>query len=499
MAEITLFQPKCGIWDIMGIRSPTGLLHVASVPVKKGYDVKLIDQRLCKNWKEEIKKHIRGAKIFGLTAMIGEQIKYIMEVAEYVRSIDKNILIVLGGTWAQTKPDVSIKDKNIDVVCYGEGDLLITELMDYLNGKKKIEKILGIYYKNNGKIKINPPTPLIENLDELPKVPYKLINPKNYTAVGFREGMPSISLILSRGCPYRCAFCSISYLFHRKWRGYSIKRVLEDLEEIEKKYGIKDFYFNDDNISGNLKFFKEFVKALAESKKDYNWGTAGIRADTILNFDDETMENIVKSGCKNLDVGVESGNPRVLKLIKKDETLETIRKANKKLRKYPIIIKYSFMGGFPTETKEEFLDTLKFRRILMEENPNAVGLIFLYTPFPGTEMFALAVKQGLRPPKTLKGWADFNYDTWYKKFPSWLTKDKIKLIENSVFLSYFDSKNLSYKYPNPLMNFLFKMYSPLAKYRSENHKFGFFIEKNLADLIAKLNEKTNLFAKFKRK
>ncbi len=496
MTEIILFQPRCGIWDIMGLRSPTGLLNVASVPVAKGYDVVLIDQRVCKDWREEIKKHIKDANIFGITVMAGKQIEYSLEVLKFVKKIKPKILTVVGGTWAQTSPELCIQDENTDIVCCGEGDYLITELMDYINKKKKLKDILGICYKEKEKIKKNSPRPLIKNLDKLPKIPWHLIDTNNYTAVGFEKGKKSISLILTRGCPFRCTFCSVSRFSKRVWRSYSVKRILEDLEFLEKKQGIRDFYFNDDNMAGSPAFFSDFAKALTESGKKYNWGTAGIRADTILRLSEETLSNLVKCGCKNLDVGVESGNPRVLEFVKKDETLETIRQANKKLSKYPIIIKYSFMGGFPTETKKEFLNTIKFKRLLEKENPHAVGIIFLYTPFPATDMYNFAKSQGLVPPKNNLEWANFNYDTWYKRYPSWLKKDMIKLVENAVFLSYFENKNLAYKYPSNLMRLVFRIYNPIANFRFKNNFYYFMVEKKIAEIFSRLNERYNIIKNF---
>ncbi len=500
MMDIILFQPKCGIWDIMGVRPPTGLLNIASVPVKEGYNVVLIDQRINQNWKEELKKNIfSGAKLVCLTSMVGEQIKYMMKVSEFIKSTNPNILVVLGGSWAQTCPEICMQDKNIDIVCCGEGDYLLTDLMKFCNGKIKKENIKGIAYRaENGKIKKTKQRQLVKNLDSLPKIPYHLINLKDYSSIGLSKYRLSIALVLSRGCPYRCAFCSIVPLYNRTWRSYSIKRIMEDLSDLEIKYGIKDFFFMDDNIATNPKFFLELTDAFIKAKKDYIWGAAGIRADTIIKFNDEDFEKLIKSGCRNLDIGVESGNQRILGLIKKDESLETIEQANKKLSKYPIILKYTFMGGFPTESEEDFLDTLKFRKRLQEDNPYAVTPIFFYTPFPGTELFELALNNGFKPPKTLLGWADFNYNTWYKLYPSWLTKKKLKLIENSMFISYFADKKLAYKYPNKLMNSLFSIYYPVAKFRYDNSFYYFMIEKNLANFVTKLNEKFNLFNKFKK-
>ncbi len=497
MTDIILLQTRFGYWEIIGARTPTALLSIAATPCKRGYKVVLIDQRINPNWKSKVRKHISaGAKIVCLTAIIGEQIKHMMEASKFVKSLNQDVLIFLGGSWAQTDPETCLQDSNVDVVCYGEGDYLLPELMAYCEGKKKIEDILGIVYRTkNGVIKRNPPKPLIKNLDDLPKLPYHLADLKAYSTIGFRPNKPSMALTVSRGCGHRCTFCSIPCLYGKSWRSHSVGRVMDDLFELETTYGIKDFLFQDDNIGGSYKWFSEFVGALAKSKKDYYWSAVGIRAPTVLRLTDKDMDNLLNSGCKTLDIGVESGNERVLKLIKKDITLEMVRNANKKMNKYPIIVKYTFMGGFPTESEKEYLDTLNFRRLLLKENKYAVAPIYTYTPFPKTPMFDLAISKGLKPPTTLLGWADFNYDTWYKKHPSWLTKRMIRLIENSVFLSYFADKNMSYKYPNSLMNTLFKLYQPIAKFRYDHNFYNFMVEKLMADALMSLNNRMDLFNK----
>lgn len=514
MADIILLQPKCGVWDVMGVRTPTGMLSIAAVPVSDGYDVVLIDQRIRFDWKDEVKKHIAlGAKVVCLTTMVGEQILNMMEASEFVKSVSKDVIVVLGGSWAQIEPEMCLQDKNIDVVCSGEGDYLLSDLMKYSKGEIGLDEIKGIVYRtSSGAVKHTRSRPPIKNLDTLPPIPYHLIDLKDYAAVGFRPEKPSMALITSRGCQFRCTFCSIVTLskgtdehdqpVSNLWRGYSVERLIKDLMYLDDTYHIKDFYFNDDLISGSNQRLIEFIDALAQANeqgRDWNWGTAGIRADHILRLPDSSIEKLMKSGCKNLDIGVESGNPRMLKVIKKDTTQEVIRKANQRLNKYPIILKYTFMGGFPTETEEEFLDTLRFRKILQDENEFATCPIFFYTPFPGTEMFSLAIAEGFRPPKSLKDWADFNYNTWYHKYPCWLSKRKIRLVENAVFLSYFSNKKLLYKFPNPLMRSLFKIYYPLAKMRYDHNYYGFMVEKYGADFLGYLNNKLNIFNRIQKR
>ena len=136
--------------------------------------------RLIQDWKEDLKKQIRkGAKLVCLTTMVGEQIKYMMEVSKFIKSLDSKVLVVLGGSWAQTVPELCMQDKNIDIVCYGEGDYLLSDLMEYCDGKREVNDVLGIIYRFESGLKRTKARPLIKNLDELPKIPYHLINLKD--------------------------------------------------------------------------------------------------------------------------------------------------------------------------------------------------------------------------------------------------------------------------------------------------------------------------------
>jgi anaerobic magnesium-protoporphyrin IX monomethyl ester cyclase len=502
MADIVLFQPKSGIWDAMGVRVPTGLLSIASVPVSQGRSVVLIDSRIDLNWQENLRKEIEaGAKIVCFTTMVGEQILHMMEASKFVKTLNSKVMTVLGGSWAQIYPGMCMQDMYIDIVCAGEGDYLLSELLEVADKQRRVADVPGIYYRGveGAKIKKTEPRKQIEDLDELPGMPWELVDMDKYLAVGFRPGNKSVAMVTSRGCQFRCGFCSIVTLYKQTWRGYSVERIMSDLDHLEKEHGIKDFFFMDDLITGDFKRFENLVEALHTSGKDYNWSVAGIRGDHVLRLKEETLQKMVESGCKNIDIGVESGNPRMLKLIKKDTTVEVIRRANQKMAKYPIIIKYTFMGGFPTETEEEFKDTLALRRALQEENEYATAPLFFYTPFHDSPLYQTAIDNGFVPPTSLKDWADFNYNTWYRKYPSWLSNRMIRLVENSAFLSYFSNKKLDYKYTNPLFKRLFRMYYPIAKFRYEHDFYAFMVEKSAANFVAKMNQKFTLFGRFQGK
>ena len=118
---------------------------------------------------------------------------------------------------------------------------------------------------------------------------------------------------------------------------------------------------------------------------------------------------LVRAGVKRLHLGVESGNERVLKLLKKGETVEQIVEANRILASYPIVPLYLFMMGLPTETPEEFAQSVRLAVRLTDENPRAVKTFNIYTPYPGTELYQKCVELGFREPQRLEDWVHFNY------------------------------------------------------------------------------------------
>ena len=432
--KIILFQPKTGEWDFAGARSPDSLLAIAALPYKEGYDIKIIDQRMDKEWKETLKKELKDALLFGTTSMTGPQIKYALEASRFVKE-NSNIPVIWGGVHASLLPEQTIKNKYIDIVMKGEGDFSFLEIIKAIEKGKSLRQIKGIYYKENGEIKKTKEKELIRNLDELPDYPYKLINLENY--YGFNVGYgKSITLMTSRGCPYRCAFCYNTVYYKNTWRGMSAKRTLELIKRIVKDYNVKSIFFQDDNFCANVKRFEEIVDGILKEGIKIKWGLLGARINTLKQMSDELLQKAVKSGCMDIDVGIESGSERILKLISKDVNTQEVMEVNKRLAKYFDKMKYTFIMGIPTETKEELLQSIKFSLRLSEENTHVLPLFFIYSPYPGTKLYDLAVKMGFKEPKSLEEWAGINYETAYLNAP-WLSKKRIKMLKNFEFTSLF--------------------------------------------------------------
>lgn len=500
---MVLIQPYTGTWDEMSIRHPEGLLAVAAVPVNKGYDVRLIDQRVTSTFEADLDEAVGPeTKLIGLTAITGQQIKYAMKVTRTVKAKYPHIPICWGGVHATLVPEQTAAHPLVDFVVVGDGDLVFCELYERLRDGLPLDDMRGIVYRENGEVRSNVgevelrvvgetgsyavirkngTADVIRDLDALPELPYHLLDMDRYHVFFTEEGHKSATMNTSRGCPFRCKFCSDPVLNEGRWRGFSAKRVLEKVEYLRQQHGIRMIFFQDDYFPGSKKRFIEILEGL---KKMGNilWSTLGIRADTLTKLTDEQWDLLYESGCHSLDIGIESGNERVIKMVNKAETLDEMRQSNLKLAQYPIKVKYTMIVGFPGETEDEIMDTVRFALELERDNPNAYSLIFPFMPIVGTPFYFDAVKLGFRNPETLEDWEGMDFDMWTKKYRGWAGSKLTRKLEAINFTSYFHNKNVYYKFGgSALLRLCFLLYHPIAKWRFETQTFGFFFEDHLKD------------------
>ncbi len=467
MKDIILIQPKAGSFDMLGARCPLALLSLAAIPDKKGYNVKIIDQRINHDWKNELLNSLKKDPIcVGITCMTGKQILYALEVSKIVKE-ESQVPVIWGGIHPTTLPEQTLQNPYIDILVLREGEITFMELIEALEKKSSLKNVKGIYYKENGKIIKNPEREFIKNLDELPDLPYKLVDVKKYSSLDI-EGS-SLDFSSSRGCPYRCSFCYNTYFNKNTWRPFSAKETVKRLKNLVDKYKIRTIYFQDDNFCADLNRLKEILIGIKREKIDIKWGTLGLRVDTAKRMDAEILKLMEETGCINVDIGIESGSERILKMIDKRINIEDAIKVNRKMSKFPFIIKYTFIIGFPTETREEIFQTVKTSIKLAKENKRAYTPLSIYTPYPRTPMYDLAIKEGFVPPKSLEEWGKFNLDNWHLSFKSWLSQKQIRYLDSIGLSSLFANKNIRYKINKRLTKILFNMYHPIADFRFKNN------------------------------
>lgn len=470
--SVILIQPKYGPWDKLFCRLPESVLAIAALPYKEGYNVKILDQRVHSNWKGRLKELLKERPICcGITSLTGPSLKCALEAAALIKKIDRDIPIVFGGVHATLLPEQTLQHRNIDIVVKGEGDYTFYNIIKALEEKKPFDGIKGVYYKRCDEIVFTGEPDMILDLDALPDSPYELVDMDKYSAMNLGTGK-STSFPTSRGCPFACKFCANPTLHKNKWRGLSISKIIEKIKMFQERYHITTFYFLDDCTSYDLSHFREFIKGLASLDKKIYWATAGIRADLLSKLNDNDLSLLWESGCRTLEIGIESGNERVLKFINKAETKDMMRLANEKLAKYPIQIKYTFIIGFPTETDEELNDSLDFSEELCNANPNSYSLIAVYTPIFGTPMFNLAVQHGFVVPESIEEWIDVDYKSWLETHPNWLDSNKRRRLVVIMTLSLFSNKHAKVKLTTWFSKLAFTLYHPVAKFRFKHRFFA---------------------------
>ena len=475
MSNIILIQPKLGYVDSFIYKStlPSALLSIARF-VDKEYKVKIIDQRIDKEWKKHILKELNQNPIcVATTCMTGMPIKSALEISKFVK--DNSIIpVIWGGQHPTILPEQCLKNENIDIVVRGEGEITFYQLVKALDKNKPMKNIKGTSYKKNKKIIHNPDREFAD-LNKLPSLPYHLINIKDHLTK--RLNVPSLYMGTSRGCPNNCGFCYNKFFNKCRWRALNAENVIKNIKHAADNLKIKNIYFYDDNFFVNTKRAEDIVEGIIKEKFDIMWEPQGSDINYVNRLSDKSLKLLEKSRCSRLTFGVESGSKRILNLINKKISPKKTLDLNKRLKNYEIIANYNLMSGFPTETMEDLKKTAYLSLNLLKQNKNAtISNILIYTPYPGTDLYPLALQQGIAQPEILEEWINYNTDT--VNLP-WLSKERKKLLESLFICSLFFDKKSDELNATNIIRFLAKMYGPIAKTRVKNMFFKFMVEKKL--------------------
>lgn len=479
--DVVLVQPRANRFDSAALRMPGGLMSISAFLDREGYKIKILDSRKEKDWENQLKDLLKSKPLcVGLSAATGRMIHYALEVSKLVKEMDKDIPVVWGGMHPTLVPETTIAHPLVDIIITGEADATFTDLVHALDKGKPLNDVAGIWFKTaDGKTVKTSERKMIEDLDTIPRMPYHLVDVKAYSSIDFR-GLPSMDLTTSRGCPYRCTFCYLTAFNHQRWRAWSVKRTLEEIQYLIDTFGVRDLYFTDDNFATDLNRMKQIMQGMIDNKWDLMWGTQGTRMDTLARMDDSMLELMDKSGCGEISVGVESGSQRILDLMKKDTTLGLYVDMSKRLAKYKFVKKYNCILGFPTETIDEMKTTIKLALDMAKQDPNAWFPFNIYAPYPGTPMFALAVEHGFNTPKDLEGWIHLEPVGWQQYYNNWFTPEINKFMQNVNFTSYFAFKSTKQKITNKFGRMLFDLYHPVARFRFNHSFYALPIESKIA-------------------
>lgn len=432
MAKAYLISPPYGeVYNIMNFKEvggvaqpPLGLAYVAGYLAGKGHDVKLFDGAFSRDILKDIKEHLLefGSDMVGITATT-PQITHVFRIAEFVKSVNPKIRVVVGGPHASALPKETAADKNIDIVVYGEGEITMSELLE----GKPISGIKGICFRENGKIILNPPRPLIEDLDT---VPFPLLD--QLPLERYYNFFPEIgaSVLSGRGCPYSCSFCASSLINQRRYRMRSPENFVNEIEWIYKKFGIRNFIFCDETFTANASRTVKICDMILERKLPVKWFCM-TRANTLTK---KLLEHMKKAGCYAVELGIESGDSGILKAAGKQITLEQVENAVKWARQTGIKAVGFFILGLPYETPQTLKRTLAFAKKLKLYYAQFSMLV----PLPGTAVWDM-VRDGKVLRCTATGWDHYTrYDRAIVESESLSAQDLTKYYRSALRSFYLD-------------------------------------------------------------
>ena len=380
---------------------PLSLMSIAAV-VQDSYEITIHDRNLYKDPDgKNIGTVLQRAKpdIVGITSLTGPAILDGVLVSRLAK--EAGAQVVWGGTHASLLPEQTLQNPYIDFVVMNEGEETFRELIEAIEQHRGYKNILGLAYKEDGQVKMNPERPFIQDLDALPMPAWNLVPVERYI-YRYTNARRIIVTVTSRGCLFRCSFCYVIDFHKRKYRGKSVARILEELAFLRKNYGVDGVRFDDDLFVINRPRLREFCDWVYKKDVPITWDS-NCRADQV---NPEFIGAVTRGKCHRLTFGLESGSDRILKFIEKDFRAEQIVRAFDLLNKTDIMTGAAFLIGVPSETEEDIWKTIDLAKRI-----NAYHTHFYpYTPFPGSPLAEYCRKNGLiRYPERLEDWADFEY------------------------------------------------------------------------------------------
>ena len=339
-----------------------------------------------------------GPDLVGVSCLFHVTAGAAHKTAAIVKTIDPTIYTVIGGNYAHTSYDDVLKDYNIDFVCFGESEIVFTNLVKGINEGTYLQTIKGIGYRNEmSEVVKTDCQELIKDIDSIPECDTSSFDIDFYSRQGRfftsrfldRNTTRITTLIAARGCPYGCTFCSARLVWGGKIRYRKPSFVVDEMLHLRDKFAVNTFYFVDDNILASRRDFIGLAEEMRRRIPGINWVTLGGMQISALK--DDVIQAIYDSGCKWFILPIESGNPETLKRIQKPHTVEMVEKAIEIIRKLEDIwIAGNVITGFPFESKKDIEDSLRYAKTLDLD----WLYIFRFMPLPGTQLYQECLDAG---------------------------------------------------------------------------------------------------------
>jgi anaerobic magnesium-protoporphyrin IX monomethyl ester cyclase len=422
-----------------GFNPPLGILSLAGyLQTHTDHNIEILDTQP-PNWSyEELSEIIKTKKpdVVGITAMTFTLID-VYKTIEIVKKMHKNTKIILGGAHVHIYPNETITSNLVDYLVLGEGEITFKKLLDNINNKSKLHNLKGLVFKDGDNIINNGISPSTENLDELGIPARNLIDVTNYTSLLGRDNVIT-TMFTSRGCPFRCTFCDRPFspvISGFRWR--SAKHIADEIEEC-LQLGIHEAFIYDDTFTVRKDRVFELCEEIKTRKLKFRWD---VRAH-VNTINLEMLKAMKEAGCDRIHYGVEAGNNRMLKEIKKNTTIEKVKKVFNWTKQVDMEILAYFIIGQQTEKINDIEDSIKLAK---ELSPNYVHFT-IFCPYPATEIYDNGLKNGIIKEDVWKKFATNPTNGW--ELPVWeenFTRQELRELLVRCYKEFYLRPNYIFK------------------------------------------------------
>ena len=426
--RILLIRPPVSTFNVS---PPIGLGYLATALRQAGHSVKILDSTRTDMTLEQFRSYLKQDRAYDLYGIqtYSCEVHIVRQCLQMIRNEIPEAVRIIGG--AHPSGAISCLDEipEADFAFQGEAEISLPRFCEVLAaGSADWSSVPGLLWRENGSIRSTPryAEPV---LDKLGFPAWDLIDPRSYPAAphgGFARKFPVAPLIISRGCPYSCTFCGTKNVTGMKMRYRSPENVIQEIRLLQNEFGVREIHVEDDNFSAVRREVKKFCEAMIQEKMDIPWYcTSGLRLDLI---DAEVAGLLRKAGCYTATIAIESASQRTLNHMKKNLDLAKVPKQIRILRDAGFHLNALFILGYPTETREDIEETIRFAMSLDVQGAQFSNFL----PIPGTEAYEFVKQRGEIEDLDFSKLhtADIPYS------PPGMTRRELKWLQRKAFLRF---------------------------------------------------------------
>jgi radical SAM superfamily enzyme YgiQ (UPF0313 family) len=374
--------------DDTSVLPPLGLLYVAAyAEALPDWEVEIIDCQATGAGHENLASLVAQASpdVVGIQVMTFTLIDAAL-VAKTAKAAAPEALVVAGGPHPTLYPRETVALEGVDAAVAGEGEHAIQALLEAVAQGGELERLPNIFTtRGRGEGAEGPTLTYIKDMDGLLPPARHLLDLTRYASALSRNRVVT-TMMSSRGCPGRCIFCDRPQM-GKIFRKRSAQSVVDEMELCQKEYGIGEIIFYDDTFTMDRRRVLEICRLIRERGLELTWDIRA-RVDTMT---PEMISALAGAGCSRIHYGVETGSPRLQKLIRKNLDLSQLGEVFGRTRREGIETLGYFMIGLPTETRPELEQTMD----LMTGLPLDYAHVAVFTPYPGTQVYQTALAEGV--------------------------------------------------------------------------------------------------------